>query len=208
MAFDREGRPLWSIEAPYVKFLPVTLDESPKVTALFRALSQTTGTIVWEPTVRSLGQSAPDPASLVLDLSWDDFLLLSDINRGITGLSTVDIRIAAQKLGTFGYLPQIFEAELLERFIRPLFFLPFGIFTVALGWRYRALKHPRYMAVPMLFILPLVFFGSIHFSRSLLGNLGIWMVVSFGFSTAAIFFSAGLLVLLVLSLIILAAQHG
>jgi hypothetical protein len=62
------------------------------------------------------------------------------------------------------------------------------------------------MAVPMLGILPVVFNGSIHFSRSFLNHLGIWAVTSFGFTSAAIFFGAGILVLLVLSLIVLAAK--
>jgi len=95
---------------------------------------------------------------------------------------------------------------LLERFIRPLFLLPLGIFAIAFGWRLRALKRPRYMAVPMLGILPVVFNGSVHFSRSFLNHLGIWAVTSFGFTSAAIFFGVGILVMLILSLIVLAAK--
>ena len=208
MAFDFQGNPLWSIESPYVRFLPVSLESRSLVTALFRALGKTDQSIVWEPTARDLDQRAPDPASLVLDLPWDDFLLLSEIDRGLNGLSTQDIRRAALRFGSYGHLPHVFESELLERFIRPLFMLPFGIFTIAMGWRYRSVGRPRYMFIPMLGILPMVFYGSIHFSRSVLGNLGIWTVVSFGFIPAIIFFSSGLLILLVLSLIILAYQHG
>jgi hypothetical protein len=62
------------------------------------------------------------------------------------------------------------------------------------------------MAIPMLGILPAVFNGSVHFSRSWLHDLGIWTVVSFGFNSAAIFFGAGILLLLILSLIVLAAK--
>jgi hypothetical protein len=60
----------------------------------------------------------------------------------------------------------------------------------------------------MLGILPLVFNGVIHICRGWVNNLGIWAVVSAGFTTAAVFFAAGILVLLVLSLIALAAQHS
>jgi hypothetical protein len=59
----------------------------------------------------------------------------------------------------------------------------------------------------MLVILPAVFNGAVHFSRNWLNNLGIWAVVSLGFSTAAVFFAVGIVVLLVLSLITLAAAH-
>ncbi|MCL2008450.1 MAG: hypothetical protein FWG77_10225 [Treponema sp.] len=208
MAFDSNGYPLWSIEAPFVRFLPITVDSRPGVTALFRALSKTDENIVWNPVVRNIDQIAPDPSSMVLNVSWDNFLLLSDINRGVSVLSPREIRRAALEFGPYGYMPEVFEAELLKRFSQPLFLFPFGIFTIALGWRYRAEKNPRYMAVPMMGILPLVFYGGIIFKRSFFSNLGTWTVVTFGFTPAVIFFSIGLLVLLILSLIILAAQHG
>jgi hypothetical protein len=64
------------------------------------------------------------------------------------------------------------------------------------------------MAIPMLGILPLVFNGAVHFSRSVLNQLGIWSVPIFGFTFSAIFFGAGIVVLLVVSLLILAAKHG
>jgi hypothetical protein len=60
----------------------------------------------------------------------------------------------------------------------------------------------------MLVILPVVFAGFMHFYRGCLNNLGIWAVVSLGFSSAVILFSAGTLVLFILSLVVLAAQHG
>jgi hypothetical protein len=120
----------------------------------------------------------------------------------------MDLRQAAANLGNCGYVPQVFEAELLERFVRPLFLLPLGIFTVAMGWQYRAKKRPRYMAVPMLAILPLVFNGAVYFSRSWLNNLGIWAVSYLGFTTAAIFFGAGIVIMLVSALILLASKHG
>jgi len=64
------------------------------------------------------------------------------------------------------------------------------------------------MAVPMLGILPLVFNGAVHLCRGGINNLGIWAVVLIGFTGAAISFAIGILILVILSLIILAAQHG
>jgi hypothetical protein len=60
----------------------------------------------------------------------------------------------------------------------------------------------------MLGILPVVFAGFTRFYQGCLGNAGIWAVVSLGFSGAAVLFSSGALVLLILSLVVLAAQHG
>ena len=217
MALDRDGRPLWTMEAPYAKILPLTLNSvqdlnaaagsEPGTVMLMRALDRKDGTRYWEPVVRSMGQSAPGNAEIVLSVSWDNFLLLTKIHQGLSGLSPVDLRKAAQNLSSSGYLPQVFDAELLFRFAMPLLLLPLGICAIIIGWRYRALERPRYMGIPMLGILPLVFYGVIYFCQGWINNLGILAVVSLGFTTAAVIFCTGILVLLILSLIVLAAQH-
>ena len=207
MTFDSEGKPLWSIEAPYAKILPLTLETGRSVSILLRALDRTDKTGRWEPEAKSLGQSAPAGAEIVVPISWDDFILITNVRRGLSGLSSADLKRAAENLNTCGYLPQVFEAELLERFIKPLFLLPLGIFAIAIGWQYRALKRPRYMGIPMLGILPLVFNGAVYFSRSWLNKLGIWAVVSLGFKASALFFGIGITVLFVLSLIFLASKR-
>jgi len=214
LAFDRDGRPLWSMQAPYAKILPVSPPftegisvTGPSISILMQALDRADKTKHWEPVAQDLGQSAPSGAQIVLGISWDNFLLLSKIRRGLAGLSPVELKQASLNLGACGYQPEVFEAELLRRFAEPLFLLPLGFFAIVAGWRYRALKRSRYMAIPMLGILPVVFNGVVHFCRLWLNNLGIWTVVSLGFTTAAIFFGIGVFVLLFLSLIVLAAQH-
>ena len=208
MAFDRDGRPVWSMEAPYAKIMPLSLDSGPGVTVLMRALDRDDKTKQWDPIVRGSGQSDPGGAKIVLPVSWENFLLLTKVRRGFSALSPADLMRAAENLGNYGYQGQVFEAELLRRFAEPLIFLPMGIFVLVLGWRFRALERPRYMGIPMLGILPLVFNAVELSCRSLINDIGIWTVVSLGFTTAVIVFGAALLVLFLLSLIILAAQHA
>jgi hypothetical protein len=208
MAFDRDGRPLWAIVVPYIKFLPLTLDSGPAISVLLRALDRYDRNAYWAPEITSFGRIVPGNSEITLPVSWDSFLLLVDVRHGLSGLSPAELRRAADTLGTCGYLPQVFETELLERFAQPLLLLPFGIFAIGLGWQYRALKRPRYMGIPMLIILPVIFNAAVIFVRSLLDNLGIWAVVSFGFTTAAVFFGIGIVIMLVLSLIVLASKHG
>jgi lipopolysaccharide export LptBFGC system permease protein LptF len=210
MAFDSDGLPLWSMEAPYAKIFPLVFGSSSfhdgqAVAVLFRALDRTDKNINWEPVIHGQG---PISAQLSIAVSWDDFLLLSKIHQGLSGLSPAELRLAADKLGNYGYQREVFEAELLRRFSEPLFFLPFAIFAIVIGWRYRAMARPRYMGIPMMGILPAVFYGAEYISRGWINNLGIWAVVSLGFTSAAIAFGTGILVLHVVSLIILAAQHG
>ena len=208
MAFDINGRPAWLIETPFVKIMPLALDSGYGITVLLRALDREDKTAQWEPKILNMGQRAPGNVEIALKLDWENFLLLSNARRGLTGLSPAELKRAAENLENYGYLPQVFEAELIRRFSGPLILLPLGIFSLVIGWRYRALKSPRYMKVIMLGILPLVFNGIIHFCRGWLNDLGILAVVSLGFPAAIICFGIGMIVLLILSLIILAAQHG
>jgi hypothetical protein len=208
MALDRDGRPAWRMKAPYAKLVPLYLDSGPRVTVLMRALDRADKTKRWEPEAQGLGQKAPESAQITLGIKWDDFLLLAETRRGPGFLSVRELRLAAQTLGNRGYLPEVFEAELIRRFAEPVFLLPVFIFVIIAGWRFRSFKHPRYVKVPMLGMLPVVFAGFMHFYRGCLDNLGIWAAVSLGFSGALILFSAGALVLFILSLVVLAAQHG
>jgi len=208
LVFDRDGRPLWRMEAPYAKIFPLALNSGPGMAVLLRALDRAYESRRWEPVITGLGQEAPDRAQIALAISWDDFVLLSNVRRGLPALSAAELKVAADNLGSFGYQPMIFQVELIRRFTEPLFLLPLGVLAIVLGWRYRALKKPRYMGILMLGILPLVFNGILHFCRGWINNLGILAVVSLGFTAAVFLFVAGITVLLVIFLIILASQHG
>jgi hypothetical protein len=208
MALDRDGRPAWRMRAPYAKLIPLYLDSGPRVTVLMSALDRKDKTKRWEPEAEGMGQEAPGSGQITLGVKWGDFLLLSEIRRGLDFLSAGELRLAAKTLGNRGCLSEVFEAELIQRFSDPILLLPLSVFVIIIGWRFRSLKRPRYLKVPMLGILPVVFAGFTHFYRGCFNNLGIWAVVSLGFSNAAILFSSGALVLLILALVVLAAQHG
>ena len=217
MAFDRDGKPLWSIEAPFAKIMPLAIDTG-GISVLLRALDREDKTARWEPKIINLGQrtqnsGSGDPrtdggAVIPIRLTWDNFLLLSNVQRELTGLSVTELKKASENLLNCGYLPEVFEAELLRRFAEPAFLLPLGILSLVIGWRYRAMKRTRYMSIIMLGVLPLVFNGAVHFFRGILNNLGIMAVVTLGFSAAVVAFSVGMIILLIFSLIILAAQHS
>jgi hypothetical protein len=83
-----------------------------------------------------------------------------------------------------------------------------AVLALVLGWRYRARKKPRYVYVPMLGVLPLVFYGVVLFYRGILNNLSIWLSLNLAFSMAMIFFTAGAALCFILALVLLAAQHG
>jgi hypothetical protein len=60
----------------------------------------------------------------------------------------------------------------------------------------------------MLVILPIVFNGFVYAYRHIFSILELGMILSLGFPLAAFFLAAGSLVLFVLAIFLLAAQHG
>jgi hypothetical protein len=220
LVLDSEGRLAARLDAPYIKLLPRTIDGRPQVMALMQALDRQDSGRRWGPewTLESGAQtayrsllgdtSAAGGTSVALNLSYENFLLLARMRRGLSALQIGELFSASKIIGEEGYIPQVFEAEILNRLGAALFFLPMTIAAIIIGWRYRARRRPRYLFVVMLPVLPLVFAGFVHLYRSVLNMLGITLIIGLGFSAALAIFIAAMAALFVLSLIILAAQHG
>ncbi|GHV67987.1 hypothetical protein AGMMS49928_06310 [Spirochaetia bacterium] len=209
MAFDRDENFLYRLTAPYGKIVPMTVNGSSRLVLLMRALDRYDETKRWEPERTNLDdETVPGTGELVMNMVYEDFLVLSNIRRGPENLETADLLEAEKRLGDFGFVPQVFQAEIIYRFCEPVFFLPITILIILLGWRFRAKTKPRYSGGPMLLILPVVFYGMVHIYRSCLNNLAIWSVVSFGYIPSLILFVSGTIIFFVLSLILLSSQHG
>jgi len=172
---------------------------------LMRALDRDDQSRRWEPTWLLGGEA---DAKIILDINFEDFLLLSQIRQGLSNLEIAELYTAVKLSGATGYVPQVFEAELLNRFGAVLLFLPLSICAIITGWRYRARTKPRYFFVLLLPILPVVFHAMAFVSRTVLNTMGIWLVLTLGFSTALTVFIVVMALFFFLSLILLAAQHG
>jgi len=106
-----------------------------------------------------------------------------------------------------GYIPQVFEAEIVNRFGSCLFFLPMSIIAIAMGWYFRARRRPRYLFVPLLPIFPLVFNGIVILYKKTISVLGASLVFAVGFSHAVIVLIIFLALSFFISLIVLVKQH-
>ncbi|MDR1950258.1 MAG: hypothetical protein LBQ38_12770 [Spirochaetaceae bacterium] len=208
MAFDRNGRLAYRLEAPYVKIIPKTLDSEARLVVMMRALDRRDRGKRWEPVWSGSERSGIGNAQILLDLSYEEYLLLSQVRRGVDNLYIRDLFTAANTLGPFGFIPQVFQAEIVRRIAEPVLFLPLAIAAIIIGWRLRAKKRPRYLGIPMLGILPLVLNGLAQVFRAAVSTLGIGLVLALGFSPAIVLIAAGGVVFFLLSLILLAAQHG
>ncbi|MDR0474213.1 MAG: hypothetical protein LBH43_11145, partial [Treponema sp.] len=213
LAFDRDARPAWVMEAPYVKLRPIApgggrAGSETRVSLISRTIHRTDKNLSWEPVVQGMGEPPPSGTTLVLEAEWKDFLLLSDLYKGKNYFSVKELIDAAEVGAKYGYLHEVFEVELLRRFAHQLIFMVMAIMTLRAGWYYRAQKKSFYIFLPMMAVLPVVYNGMVHIIRSGTNNIVIWMVVTFGFGTACVLFGMVSVVVLIVSMIILVAQKS
>jgi hypothetical protein len=204
MTFDANSRPLTSVRSRYAKLQPVIINEKPQILVLTHALNRFDQKTSWD-SEWLLGRKTE--GRIILDVDYEDFLLLSHVRRGLTNLQIDELFVSSQKLGSFGYVSQIFEAEILNRLSTVAFFLPMAVFIIVIAWRYRAVARPRYLIVILLPVLPAVFHGFVFLYRAVFNMLGIWLVLLFSFPVALAACIITLGVILFVSLITLAAQH-
>jgi hypothetical protein len=210
VAFDNRGNFSYRMEAPYAKIIPLDLNideiEIRQSVLLMNVLDRNDETVRWQPTWS--GPESLNSVQMILNVSYEDFLLLSDAEKGLGALPVQSLFQGIDRLSTYGYIPEIFEAEILNRFTEPVSFLPMAILIIIIGWRYRAIKRPRYIILPMIGVLPVVFNGLTAFYRNIVHTLGTSLILTMSFSSALVVYVAISFVFFVLVLIILAGQHG
>jgi hypothetical protein len=205
IALDEEGSLLYQVTAPYVKLLPIGSDASSQLVLMMHALDRTDVTRQYKPIWTGPDQSHIRDTQLVLDMRYTDFLFLSKLRQGLDTLVMRELFAAVKTIGSYGHIPQVFQAEIVYRLSLPAFFLPIAILSLILGWRYRSRRQSLYL-VPMLAILPLICNWIVVCYRNVLNILSIWSVISFGFPVTLGLFTLGAIVALVFSLILLATQ--
>jgi hypothetical protein len=207
-AFDGNNRPLYEVKAQYAKFIPMTVQEKPRLVILLRALDRDDEKKRWEPVWDGLGRSDLGEAQIALDTTYEHFLWLSMARRRVDSLFFMDLWAMRKDFGNYGYIPQVFQAEIIRRIGEPVSLLPLTILAIIIGWRFRAKTKPRFLGIPMLVIIPLVFNGVMQVIRGLFNTLGLWLLLSLGFSMAITILIIGAVLWFILSLILLASQHG
>jgi hypothetical protein len=211
MVFDAQSRLLLTLQADYAKFLPfTTTNGQQQVLVMLRALNRHDKNKHWEPQWTEQGTTtySPNTAQIIwLNVSYETFLMLSEMRQRLPSLHIDALFAAAGIAGETGYIPEVFEAEILNRLGACLFFLPMAIIVLIVGWNLRAKNSPRYLFVLSIPLLPLIFHGLTYLYRTVLNTIGVSLIYTFGFSIALLVFIVILSVSFILSLIALAAQH-
>jgi hypothetical protein len=207
-AVDSAGSLANRMEAPYAKFLPKTINGKQLVVLLLQSLDRRSPDLRWGPVWTGPGQVEMGGVELPLDLSYENFLLITRIRRGLEHFQVSSLFAAEQNLAPYGYIRELFRAQAITRIAEPLFFLPLFILVLVVAWRFRPQKQPRYLAIPMLAIMPVVFLACTAIYRSLIDALGIGMALTLSFTASMVILGIAVSVFFFLSLIILVSQRA
>ncbi|MDR2759218.1 MAG: hypothetical protein LBB78_07555 [Spirochaetaceae bacterium] len=208
LAFNRAGELSYSLEAPYVKILPLRVQGERRLVFLLRALDRQDKNIRWGPVWTKARQPDPGKDEIVLNMGIEEFLLMTRVRRGVENLFLGELLSALKGLEDYGYIPQVFEMEILRRIAEPVVLLPMAILIIIIGWRFRAKKQPRYLTLPMLIVLPIVFNNLVLIYRHIFTTLELGMILSLNFPLAVFCLAAGSLGFFIITLMMLAAQHS
>jgi hypothetical protein len=208
IALEDNGLLLNHLQAPYAKILPKTLGGRPRIVLLLQALDRDNQNQRWGPEWTGSGYQELEDAQVTLDIPYEDFLLIAQVQRGLDNFMVPELFAAGNTLDDYGYLPEVFKASAISRIAEPICLLPLIIVVLIVGWRYRAKQHPQILGIPMLVVLPVVFTGGMYFYRTLINALSILMALSLSIIAAMAIVLIGTFLLFILTLILLAAQHG
>jgi hypothetical protein len=217
-AVSADGAFLYRARSAYGKIIPFAADSAsgPQTALLLRALDRTSNAVSWdaqwtdEPgvvleTVPGLDMDSP---RVILKAAWDDFLLLADTRQGAEYLTLQQLFTVDERLAAYGYLPEVFQAEILRRLAEPVFFLPAAMLILLAGWRLRARKKVRGALFPALALLPAALYVATLFFRGALNDLSIALSLSFNYGAILAACIAVSALSFIVSLILLASQHG
>ena len=212
LSFDASGNLKYGVEAPFVKAVPVRMDDSaqsPARTALLLlALDREDETVRWAP--KWTGGNQPDglDTRLLLAVPYDDFLLAVRARRGIEALSIPELNQGSAILANYGFIAESFRAEILRRFAEPFAFLSLSVFVLAIAWRSRAPKHMGPSGIPILILLPFAMDVLVQAYRQLATASATVFALALPFGAAAAAAVAFQGTLLLAALIFLAGQRS
>jgi lipopolysaccharide export LptBFGC system permease protein LptF len=192
-----------SVQSDYAKFSPFAEN---KTLMLLKAIDKNNKNLVWEP--RWTGTAGKQETYLVLDISYEDFLLASHAQTNSRNLSVLELFNAQKKLASYGFIPQIFQLELLNRIMDPFLCLVLSIVTLALSWRLRPVKKPGFIVFPMVLLLPIAFFLILEGSRIIGTMINTALLLHFSMTFTVIICILNELILLFFAIFFLAGQRS
>ncbi|MDR0558249.1 MAG: hypothetical protein LBG43_10380 [Treponema sp.] len=215
--FDQDHTCIGVISAPFCKLSPQKNNDGTsggeRLLVMTRSLNGETNeqfdpAVIWFDKDRKRQELFDSNMQMSLDISYQNFILLTNLRRGLESLLLNELFVAGGTFSEYGYIEQVFHVEIMYRIFSLMVFLPTTVVAIVSGWRLRAKKKPFFIGLPMLFVLPVVFQVVIQLYQNFLNALCIWSVASLGFTMSMVVFTLGTAPLFFLSLLLAAFQRN
>ncbi|MDR1868286.1 MAG: hypothetical protein LBQ77_08510 [Treponema sp.] len=203
---EDQGISQYTVTAPYVKMMPITLEGRAQTLVLLQALDRFHPEQRWNPVWA--GAEQPYERSIILfDLPYDDLLILAKLQRGMDNLSITDILTVARSFARYGVPSKVFSAELLYSFVDSLCFIILSIFALGIGFHFKVHARVAFLLFPLLIAVSItVLYECINLFRSLLNLLCMLALNTYSFPISCAIFGIGIVVILLISLFTVVKQ--
>ena len=147
---------------------------------------------------------------IVLPLSYEDFLLLTEVSRGAEYMNMISLFRFVGKGARFGYADEVFAQVLLNRILYPLFMLILFIWFAAFAWNYRIgetvlFKMSWIFAFPFFSVLAHILYRALMWLFKIINYVFIGIAGTYCLPLGALVYAV---ILLIVSLVFLARNEG
>jgi len=208
LSFDSGKKPVFRMQAPFMKVIPVEINGKWQSVILLRAIDRDRQDIGEGPVWTSFDGKERRDTALLLPVSYEQFVLAGNAKNSIGDFFINELFLAAETLSGAGFIPQVFYVEIIRQLYLPLLSLALFVFALITGWRFRATSKAGLSIPLMLVVLPVIFSVFVSLVRLVFDFITIWSVLSYGFTAGCVTAVGFSVILFILSLFLLAAQRS
>mgnify|MGYP000871236856 CR=1 FL=1 len=178
---------------------------------LLRSIDRDTEGVTEGPLYRSASSDKKDGRDqIALPLSYEDFLLLTEVSRGAEYMNMISLLRFAGNAERFGYSDEVFAQVLLNRILYPLFMLIVFIWFASFAWNYRVgetvlFKMSWIFAFPFFSVLAHILYRALMWLFKIINYVFIGIAGTYCLPLGALVYAV---ILLIVSLVFLARSEG
>ncbi|MDR0909673.1 MAG: hypothetical protein LBM77_07895 [Spirochaetaceae bacterium] len=200
MFFDSSGELLNQVVSPFAKVRALGNNAQIQLLSLDRNDQATSWAPVWQ------GKTGVTNANIItLDVSFSDFILCCNISGQAENLP-LNYLFKGATMASYGFIPQVFRAELYRRTAIPALFLPMLGFMLVIAWRFRSKNKHGPLAWLMPVLLPIALLALFDVFSAGVATCSAILALTLDLIPALCIISVGAVGLFFLSLVVLSIQ--
>jgi hypothetical protein len=164
----RDGKTVWRIAVPYAKMFPFEREGQSRPELILHAVDRNRAGGDVLPEVLEGEIPAQERSILLLDMPYRDLDLVVAANRGVSGMTLIDMFRFSKTAEKYGFSGALYQREIINRIAEPFLILIISIYALILGWKYRLGKNVFFrawwaLAIPLFPIITLFVIETVRY---------------------------------------------